>query len=90
MDKDHLNESLIELRDELRSVTAVDDSSREALRRLDDDIHRILHNEGDVPAEHHVSLRESLQDSIGSFEASHPTITILMERLIKALSDMGI
>ncbi|MDD8025455.1 MAG: DUF4404 family protein [Acidobacteriota bacterium] len=90
MDKDHLNESLIELRDELRSVTAVDDSSRETLRRLDDDIHRILNNEGGVPAEHHASLRESLQDSIQVFEASHPTVTILVERLIKALSDMGI
>ena len=90
MEKDTLNESLAKLRDELSSVSAVDDSSRETLQRLDNDIHRILRNEGEVPAEHHASLRESLQDSVEFFEASHPTITIMIERLIKALTDMGI
>jgi hypothetical protein len=90
MDKDQLNESLVKLRDELRSLSEVDNASRETLQRLDGDIHRILHSSGDVPPAHHASLRESLEDSVQYLEASHPTITALMNRLIKALSDMGI
>ncbi len=90
MDKDKLNESLVKLRDELRSLPELDDASREALRRLDRDIHRILQSPGDVPPSHHASLLESLEDSVQYLEVSHPTITALMNRLIKAISDMGI
>ena len=90
MNKDQLNESLVKLRDELRSLPELDDASRETLRRLDGDIHRILDSSGDVPPAHHASLRESLEDSVQYLEASHPTITALMNRLIKAMSDMGI
>lgn len=90
MDNDSLNESLVKLRDELRYAPVVDDSARESLERLDDDIHRILQTPGSCPPAHHVSLRESLQDSIKHFEANHPTVTALMNGLIKALSDMGI
>lgn len=90
MDKDSLNESLVKLRDELRYAPVGDEAVRDALHRLDADIHRILHGEGDVPPAHHASLRESLQDSVQHFEASHPAITALMNGLIKALSDMGI
>jgi hypothetical protein len=90
MDNDSLNETLAKLRDELRYAPVVDDSARETLQRLDGDIHRILQSSGDVPPEHHVGLRESLQDSVQYLEASHPAITALMNGLIKALSDMGI
>jgi hypothetical protein len=89
MDKDSLNESLVKLRDELR-YAPVDDSAKDALQRLDGDIHRILQSEGSCPPAHQASLRESLQDSVKHFEATHPAITALMNGLIKALSDMGI
>ena len=90
MDNDSLSETLAKLQDELKSVAEVDDSSRERLKKLDGDLHRILQNTGEVPSAHHASLRESLEDSVEYFEASHPAITDLMKRLIQALSDMGI
>ena len=90
MDKDQLNENLAKLQEELESVTEIDDPSRETLKKLDGDIHRILQNSEEVPAAHHASLRESLEDSVEYLEASHPTITALMNRLIKVMSDMGI
>jgi hypothetical protein len=90
MDNDSLNETLVKLRDELSYAPVVDDSARETLQRLDGDIHRILQSEGDIPPAHHASLKESLQDSVQHFEASHPAITALMNGLIKALGDMGI
>lgn len=90
MDQNELNESLAKLQGELKYVMQIDDASRDNLKKLDEKIHRILENSGDVPAEHHLSLRESLEDSLEYFEESHPTATALVSRLIKALSDMGI
>jgi hypothetical protein len=90
MDNAQLNETLSRLQDELKSVAEFDDPSREILKKLDGDIHRILQNSGDVPAAHHAGLRESLEDSVEYLEASHPTITALINQLLKALSDMGI
>jgi hypothetical protein len=90
MEQVELKESLAKLQGELKYVMQIDDASRDNLKKLDEDIHRILTNSGEVPAEHHHSLRESLEDSVEYLEASHPTVTALVGRLIKALSDMGI
>ena len=90
MEQDDLNEALAKLQAELKSVLQIDDASRDKLKKLDEDIHRIMENSGEIPAEHHRSLRESLEDSFEYLEASHPTVTGLVSRLIKALSDMGI
>jgi hypothetical protein len=90
MDNEQLNESLAKLKDELKYVMQVDDPSREALKKLDGDIHRILENSGEVPAAHHASLRESLAESVDILETTHPTLTAFMNRLINMLSDMGI
>jgi ElaB/YqjD/DUF883 family membrane-anchored ribosome-binding protein len=90
MKQNELNESLAKLQDELKYVMQIDDASREKLKKLDEDIHRVLENSGEVSVAHHQSLRESLEDSIGYLEAVHPKVTALIGRLIKALSDMGI
>jgi hypothetical protein len=90
MKKNELSESLSCVQAELKKIDRVDDASRELLEKLDGDIHRILGAEGEIPAEHHRTLRETLEKSADRFETSHPTLTLLMNRLIKALSDMGI
>jgi len=90
MDAKELNRSLAKLQDELKRVDKMDDRSRETLRKLDDSIHLVLQASGDIPPAHHAGLRESLEDSIENLEASHPTATALMNRILKALSDMGI
>lgn len=90
MDNAPLKETLAKLQDELKSVGEVDESSREALKKLESDLHLFLQYEGDLPPAHHFSLKESLENSLEYFEATHPVITDLMTRLIKALSDMGI
>jgi hypothetical protein len=90
MEQNELNESLAKLRDELKYVMQIDDASRENLKKLDGDIHRVLENSGDVPAVHHQSLRASLEESVEYLETAHPTATALVSRLIKALSNMGI
>ena len=90
MKKVELNESLSRVQAELKKIDRVDDSSRELLEKLDGDIHRVLGATGEVPREHQEALVETLRKSVDRFEASHPTLTLLMNRLTKALSDMGI
>ncbi len=90
MNSKQLNESLVELREELKRVNKVSARSREALKKLDDSIHRVLTASGEVPPEHHAGLRENLETSLEYLEAEHPTVTILVRRVLKALTDMGI
>jgi archaellum component FlaC len=90
MDARELNKTLVELQDELKRVKKVDKGSRESLKRLDDSIHRVLQTSWESTTTHHATLRESLEDALQYIEASHPTATGLINRLLKALSDMGV
>jgi hypothetical protein len=90
MNRRKLDESLRQLKAELASIEPVDDSARERLIKLDAEIHRILGKGGEVPPDHGHGLRESLENSLAYYEASHPTLTALISRVLKALSDMGI
>lgn len=90
MGENELNESLRKLRAELESIEPEDDLARDNLKRLDGEIHRILQTSGDGPPDHGHGLRESLENSMVYYQASHPTLTALMGRVLKALSDMGI
>jgi len=90
MKNDELNECLSGIQAELKKVDRVDDASRELLEKIDQDIHRIFGTTGEVPLEQHRTLMENLTKSVDRFQVSHPTLTLWMNRLIKALSDMGI
>jgi hypothetical protein len=90
MDNAPLKETLVKLQDELQSVKEVDAPSREAANKLGGDIHLLLQYDKEGPPGLHFSLKESLEDSLEYFESTHPVITDLINRLIQALSDMGI
>lgn len=49
MEQKELNESLAKLQGELKYVMQIDDAARDNLKKLDENIHRILENSGDVP-----------------------------------------
>jgi hypothetical protein len=90
MNRTSLNESLRQLRAELASIEPADEPARDSLAKLDAEIHRILQEPGQVTPDYGYGLRESLENSLVYYEASHPTLTGLMNRVLKALSDMGI
>jgi len=90
MDAKELNKVLVELRAELKRADIKPERTREALKKLDASIHRVLEAGGEVPPEHRAGLRVSLEESLEYFETTHPTVTALMNRVLKALSDMGI
>jgi hypothetical protein len=90
MKTNDLREALAHLHAELRTIKEVDGRSGEILKRLDQDIRRILENSGDIPDSHHKNLLQTLQDAVVHFETSHPKLTSVMSRLINDLSGMGI
>jgi len=90
MKNEDLRDSLTHLHSELDKVRRVDEASNRLLKRLDEDIRRILENSGDAPDSHHTTLRRTLEDSVKHFEFSHPALTSLMNRIINALGAMGI
>jgi predicted nucleic acid-binding Zn-ribbon protein len=88
--KKDLRDSLSHLHNELKNVKLADKTSSEILKKLNNDIQRILVNSGSIPQSHHQSLMESLRESAEHFEASHPKLTSLMNSIMKTLSNMGI
>jgi len=90
MDQNAMRDALTRLHAELDNIDHVDPTSGAALKKLAEEIRRILENSGEIPESHHQSLRESLKESVGHFEASHPLLVSTMNRIIQSLSDMGV
>jgi hypothetical protein len=90
MEQNALRDSLTRLHAELAKIENVDPESGTALKKLAEDIRRVLENSGEIPENHHQSLLTSLEESVGHFEASHPLLVSLINRIIKNLSDMGV
>lgn len=88
MDKQELPKLLEELRGELDQIDKVDAKGRAMLRELDADIHELLDRSGDaVPKP--ATLR-ALEESITHLEATHPTLTVVLSRMLETLSNAGI
>lgn len=75
-----------ELQVEVRTVESLDDQTREQLETLATEIIQALHrNETGVAAD-----SGSLRDRLVEFEASHPNLAVVVNRLIDMLGQMGI
>jgi len=90
MDSQELRKLLDELHGEIKNTRAVDEKGTELLRDLDEDIHALLQRSGEVPIEVHTSLQKNLSDTIDYFEVTHPSLTLVVSRLLEFLSDSGI
>lgn len=92
MTNEKLHDLLRQLQAELGRTGEVDAESQAVLKDLRKDIARMLEKpvaNAHVGAQHE-SLAEDLRGAIGWFEASHPDLTALMNRVCDVLSDMGI
>jgi hypothetical protein len=77
---------LDELVAEVRTLEAADDATRRQLEAAATEIIQTLHRvETGEPGD-----RESLQDRLVEFEASHPALAGVVHRLIDMLGQMGI
>ncbi len=89
MTDEKLPELLKQVRAEIAQARNVDEKSLELLRALDRDIHNLIHAEGERQ-EAESTLAARLEESIANLEASHPTLTALLDDLLTALSNAGI
>ncbi len=81
-----LKSLLDELAAEVRTLEAADDATRRQLETAATEIIQALHRvETGEPGD-----RESLQDRLVEFEASHPNLASVVHRLIDMLGQMGI
>lgn len=87
-DAKHLEQSLNDLRAQIRGLDIDDEPTRLRLARLLADIEQTLGDPADAHA--HRNLGERLRASIVHFEVTHPRIAVLMNELMTQLSNMGI
>ncbi|HSL46073.1 MAG TPA: DUF4404 family protein [Anaerolineales bacterium] len=89
MTDQNLHELLEKLHNELVTMEATDEASRERLRHLQADIRDLLART-DETAETDEPLLERLQDSIDHFGETHPQLTLMLSQMMTILSNAGI
>lgn len=89
MVRDELRNTLAGLHEQLGETSDVDPETRELLMSVTSDIERILADDGS-PVEVDESLTQRLQDAMRDFDAHHPVIGGLLQRLSDGLANLGI
>jgi hypothetical protein len=88
--KKDYHESLARLQAELKTAKLDEHPGKEAALELAQDVQSILEHPGEVPFAHHYRLMGRLRDALDRFEASHPSLTEALSRVIDTLNNMGI
>lgn len=90
MNRVELQQSLQQLRAELDQTPSIDTEARADLLNTIHAIEAALENEADLQAEENQTLIDQLKESLWQFEKSHPTLTMIMGRVMDDLNRMGI
>jgi|WetSurMetagenome_2_1015567.scaffolds.fasta_scaffold1718628_1 hypothetical protein len=90
MDTKFLKKELEDLQGELKKTRPDDQTQRELLQHLINDVQNALASSGQIEPELHDSLSDRLTQAIELFEISHPTLTAQMDKLLNILSSAGI
>jgi hypothetical protein len=89
MNKENLHQELERLHAELEQLDSLEDSDREKLSLLAQDIRRILDYRG-TDERHYQSLIDRVRDVGTELEAAHPKITLLMRQVLEQIAYLGI
>ena len=87
MEREELQRSLEGLRSEIRKLGKDDERIKRRMRRLVADLERQLESEEDSDEG---ELIDSVRDYIDQFEVDHPRLTGMLNRVMVALSNLGI
>ncbi len=88
MHNEDLKRSLEQLRAEIRKLGDDEEPAKSRMRNLVADLERQLADAGDD--EQHSQLIEKLRRHIEQFEVEHPRLTGVLNRIMVALSNLGI
>ncbi|HNB53436.1 MAG TPA: DUF4404 family protein, partial [Anaerolineales bacterium] len=82
-----LRELLDQLQNEIQNTETLDDQGYQLLKDLDEDIQALLERADDDSDD---TFTERLEDAIYHFEATHPTLTVVISKVLDSLSGAGI
>lgn len=85
---EYLNKLKKNLEAEIRKMQGLDDISREKLDKLVSHVNMKLQDPQN-PAHHHLLIGH-LEDNIRHFEVTYPDLTMVMNRMLTMLSNLGI
>ncbi len=88
MEREELQQSIEGLRSEIRKLGEDDEPIKSRMRGLLADLERQLDENEDYDEPDH--LIENARDYIEQFEVEHPRLTGMLNRVMVALSDLGI
>lgn len=88
MDNEQLRNELTKLHQELSTVDSVDDSTKEMLTTVMQDIVKVLSGEHEGDASQATS--ENVRNLMSEFEAEHPKMAQALGQLADALANLGI
>ncbi len=88
MNGDEIQESLDQLRAEIKKLGKDDKAIRQRMKRLVADLERKLESSEDF--EHEPQLIEGIRRNIERFEVEHPRLTGVLNQMMVELSNMGI
>jgi hypothetical protein len=89
MDRQRIADALAVLRTELADASQLSDEARDALRRVTDDVERLLEKQPD-PDGGPAPTASGLQQALQEFEAEHPQLTGALNQVATALANLGI
>lgn len=87
---DKLREMLSDLDKELDSLESLDEPTRTVLEEAKRDIEEALEKHDSPSQWEPQSIVDRLNDATEQFEVTHPTLTGIIQRMINALSQLGI
>jgi len=90
MDDQELRKLIQSLHDEIQNTHIVDEKGQELLVDLDADIRKLLAQTGVRTASVHPSTLLRMEEGLDQFEVTHPALTMLLSKLLEALSNVGI
>ena len=90
MDDKELRELIEKLHVEIQNTHSVDEKGHELLLHLESEIRGLLEQSGGHGTPVRPSTIRRLEEGLDHFEMTHPTLTILISRLLEALSNVGI
>lgn len=88
MGTENLHQQIAALREAVEALGAGDAAAKARVQQLIADLERHVDNPGDE--EHRSSVTASVPGLVEQFEASHPQLTEVLNRVLVALSGMGI
>ena len=85
-----LQDMLEQLDAELKRTRTVDENQRRKLLALQEDVRALLQRSPEAVPEDHEPNIQGLRAGLQYFEASHPTLSGLIEQVLNTLSALGI